>query len=63
MSGLSPLWVVVVAFLFSIIINGSQTMSRLTGVPIFLSEIFQGLALCFSLLFLFLDQYRIRRVR
>jgi hypothetical protein len=38
-------------------------MSRLTGVPIFLSEIFQGLALGFSLLFLFLDQYRIRRVR
>jgi simple sugar transport system permease protein len=62
-SGLNPLSVVLVAFLFSIIINGSQTMSRLTGVPIFLSEIFQGLALGFSLLFIFLDQYRIRRVR
>jgi simple sugar transport system permease protein len=63
MSGLNPLGVIVVAFFFSIIINGSQSMSRLTGVPIFLSEIFQGLALGFSLLFLFLDQYRIRRAR
>jgi ABC-type uncharacterized transport system permease subunit len=63
LAGLHPLWVVAVAFFFSIIINGSQTMSRLTGVPIFLSEIFQGLALGFSLLFLFVDQYRIRRVR
>lgn len=63
MAGLNPFWVVVVAFFFSIIINGSQTMSRVTGVPIFLSEIFQGLALFFTLFFMFLDQYKIRRVR
>ena len=63
MAGLNPLWVAVVAFFFSVIINGSQTMSRVTGVPIFLSEVFQGLALFFTLFFLYLDQYKIRRVR
>lgn len=63
MAGLNPLWVAVVALFFSMIINGSQTMSRVTGVPIFLSEIFQGLALFFTLFFLFLDQYKIRRAR
>lgn len=63
MAGLNPIWVTVVALFFSIIINGSQTMSRMTGVPIFLAEIFQGLALVFTLFFLFLDQYRIRRIR
>lgn len=62
MAGLNPFWVVVVAIFFSAIINGSQTMSRVTGVPIFLSEIFQGLALFFTLFFIFLDHYKIRRV-
>lgn len=60
---LHPLGVLLAALFFAAIINGSFIMSRELVVPTFLSDVVQGLALIFMLVFLFFGQYRIKVIR
>ncbi len=59
-----PLGVVAAAFFFSAVSVGAQTMSRVTGVPSYIAEVIQGLALMVMLVMLLLAEYRprLRRV-
>ncbi len=51
------------AFFFSVIIVGAQSMSRLTGVPTYIAEVIQGMALIVMLIALLLTEYRIKAVK
>jgi simple sugar transport system permease protein len=42
---------------------GAQTMSRMTGVPTYIAEVIQGMALMVMLIFLLFTEYKIRAVR
>jgi simple sugar transport system permease protein len=57
---LNPIGVVPAAIFFAIIITGAEAMSRATGVPVFLADVIQGMALVTMLAALMLTQYRIR---
>ncbi|MCX6355520.1 MAG: ABC transporter permease [Candidatus Aureabacteria bacterium] len=57
---LNPVGVVLAAFLFGTIITGAQMMSRVTGVPVFLADVIQGITLLVMLAVLILTSYRIR---
>ncbi len=57
---LNPLGVIPAAIFFAIIINGADAMSRSTGVPVFLSDVFQGTALMTMLVALLFTNYRLR---
>jgi simple sugar transport system permease protein len=48
---------------FSVVIVGAQTMSRMTGVPTYIAEVIQGMALMVMLVFLLFTEYKIQRVR
>ncbi|MBP1740556.1 MAG: transporter permease, partial [Deltaproteobacteria bacterium] len=48
---------------FSIVIVGAQTMSRMTGVPVYIAEVIQGMALMIMLIFLLFTEYRVKVVR
>ncbi|MBP7828702.1 MAG: ABC transporter permease [Kiritimatiellae bacterium] len=63
LGNLHPAGVVLAALFFSSISVGSQTMSRMTGVPSYISEVIQGLALMVMLVALLLTEYRVRRRR
>ena len=63
LGNLHPVGVVLAALFFSAISVGSQTMSRMTGVPSYISEVIQGLALVVMLVALLLTEYRVRRRR
>ncbi len=63
LGGLHPLGVLFSALFFSVIIVGAQTMSRMTGVPVYIAEVIQGLALIVMLVFLLLTEYRIKVVK
>jgi ABC-type uncharacterized transport system permease subunit len=60
LGNLHPVGVLLSALFFSVIIVGAQTMSRMTGVPTYIAEVIQGLALMVMLVFLLLTEYRIR---
>ena len=60
---LHPVGVALSAFFFSIIIVGAQSMSRMTGVPVYIAEVIQGMALIVMLVALLLTEYRIKVVR
>ena len=45
------------------IIVGAQTMSRMTGVPTYIAEVIQGMALMVMLIFLLFTEYKIKAVR
>ena len=45
------------------IIVGAHTMSRMTGVPTYIAEVIQGMALMVMLIFLLFTEYKISRVR
>ena len=47
----------------SVIIVGAQSMSRLTGVPTYIAEVIQGMALIVMLIALLLTEYRIKAVK
>ena len=51
------------AFFFSVIIVGAQSMSRMTGVPVYIAEVIQGMALIVMLIALLLTEYRIKVVK
>jgi len=57
---LNPLGVVPAAVFFAAVATGSETMSRATGVPVFLGDVIQGASLICMLVALLFTQYRIR---
>ncbi len=59
---LNPLGVVPAAFFFAVVITGAEAMSRATGVPVFLADVFQGVALITMLIAILFTQFRLRRV-
>jgi ABC-type uncharacterized transport system permease subunit len=63
LGNLHPVGVLFASLFFSIIIVGAQTMSRMTGVPVYIAEVIQGMALMVMLVFLLFTEYRVRVVR
>jgi simple sugar transport system permease protein len=63
LGNLHPIGVLFSSLFFSVIIVGAQTMSRMTGVPTYIAEVIQGMALMVMLIFLLFTEYQIRRVR
>ena len=57
---LNPIGVVPAALFFAAVATGSETMSRQTGVPVFLADVIQGLALLCMLVALLFAHYRVR---
>jgi simple sugar transport system permease protein len=57
---LNPLAVLPAAFFFAVIITGAEAMSRATGVPVFLADVFQGVALISMLIAILFTRYRLR---
>ena len=57
---LNPLGVVPAALFFAAIATGAETMSRKTGVPVFLADIIQGASLICMLVALLFTTYRVR---
>ncbi len=63
LGNLHPVGVLFSSLFFSIIIVGAQSMSRMTGVPTYIAEVIQGMALMVMLIFLLFTEYRVRVVR
>ena len=57
---LNPLGVLPAAVFFAVVITGAEAMSRATGVPVFLADVFQGVALICMLVAILFTQYRVR---
>jgi len=60
LGNLHPVGVLFSSLFFSVIIVGAQTMSRMTGVPTYIAEVIQGMALMVMLIFLLFTEYKIR---
>jgi len=60
LGGLNPFGVILGAFYFAIIMTGAQVMSRMTGVPVYLADIIQGVTLLALLFMMPFDHYRIK---
>jgi ABC-type uncharacterized transport system permease subunit len=60
---LNPLGVVPAALFFAVIFNGAGTMARSTGVPIYLADVIQGVALLTMVAGRLFTVYRLRVVR
>jgi simple sugar transport system permease protein len=63
LGNLHPIGVLFSSLFFSIIIVGAQNMSRMTGVPTYIAEVIQGMALMVMLIFLLFTEFRVRVVR
>jgi ABC-type uncharacterized transport system permease subunit len=63
LGNLHPVGVLFASLFFSIIIVGAQTMSRMTGVPVYIAEVIQGMALMIMLIFLLFTEYRVKVMR
>ena len=63
LGNLHPVGVLFSSLFFSVIIVGAQTMSRMTGVPTYIAEVIQGMALMVMLVFLLFTEYKLRVVR
>ncbi len=63
LGNLHPVGVFFSSLFFSVVIVGAQTMSRMTGVPTYIAEVIQGMALMVMLVFLLFTEYKIRVVR
>jgi simple sugar transport system permease protein len=63
LGNLHPVGVLFSSLFFSVIIVGAQTMSRMTGVPTYIAEVIQGMALMVMLIFLMFTEYKLKRVR
>jgi len=63
LGNLHPVGVLFSSLFFSVIIVGAQTMSRMTGVPTYIAEVIQGMALMVMLIFLLFTEYKIRVMR
>lgn len=60
---LSPIGVVLASFLMAVIVQGTQAMSRATGVPWALAEGIQGIILLCLLVGIFFTRYRLKVAR
>ena len=60
---LNPLGAIPAALFFAIIFNGAGTMARATGVPIYLADVIQGVALVCMVAGRLFALYRLRIVR
>ena len=60
---LNPLGVIPAALFFAILFNGAGTMARTTGVPIYLADVIQGVALLSMVSLRLFAAYRFRLVR
>jgi simple sugar transport system permease protein len=60
---LNPLGAIPAALFFAIIFNGAGTMARTTGVPVYLAEVIQGVALVCMVAGRLFALYRLRIVR
>lgn len=60
LGNLHPIGVLLSALFFSIIIVGAQSMSRITGVPTYIAEVIQGMALMVMLIALLMTEYKIK---
>jgi simple sugar transport system permease protein len=63
LGNLHPVGVLFSALFFSVIIVGAQTMSRMTGVPTYIADVIQGVALMVMLIFLLFTEYRIKVIK
>lgn len=57
---LNPLGVIPAAVFFAAVATGSETMSRATGVPVYLGDVIQGASLLCMLVALLFTRYRVR---
>lgn len=62
LGNLHPVGVLFSSLFFSVVIVGAQTMSRMTGVPTYIAEVIQGMALMVMLIFLLFTEYKLRWV-
>jgi simple sugar transport system permease protein len=60
LSHLHPVGVLLSSFFLAIIDVGSQTMSRMTGVPTYISGVIEATSLIIMLIFLLFTEYKIR---
>ena len=60
---LNPLGVIPAALFFAILFNGAGTMARTTGVPIYLADVIQGVALLTMVAGRLFTTYRLRLAR
>lgn len=63
LGNLHPIGVMLASIFFSIINVGAQTMSRMTGVPSFITGVMEGTALIVMLVFLLMNEYKVRVVK
>jgi simple sugar transport system permease protein len=63
LGNLHPVGVMLASVFFSIINVGAQTMSRMTGVPSYITGVMEGTALIVMLVFLLMNEYKVRVVR
>jgi len=59
LGNLHPAGAALAAFFFSVINVGAQSMSRMTGIPVQITGIMEGIALITMLVFILLSEYRI----
>ena len=62
LGGLHAFGVILASFFFAIVYNGAGTMSRVTGVPSYITQVIQGVTLLCMLGAIVLTRYRLRRV-
>ena len=60
LAGLNPIGVIPASVFFAAVITGAESMSRATGVPVFLADVFQGVALICMIVCMLFTQYRVR---
>jgi len=60
---LEPIGVLLSSFFFSVIITGSQVMSRISGINVYISDVIQGVTLLVMLSMLLFTEYEIRRFK
>ncbi len=63
LGGLNTIGVLLAALYFAIVINGAQIMSVNMHIPIYISDVIQGITLLVMLAMLLFFEYRIRRVK
>jgi simple sugar transport system permease protein len=61
LGGLNPIGVTVASWFIGLIDTGSQTVSRVLGVPVYLGDVVQSTLLLVTLAMLLLQNYRIRK--
>ena len=62
LGGLNPIGVTIAALFIGLIGTGSQNVSRVLGVPVYLGDVVQSTLLLVTLAMLLLQNYRIKRI-